>query len=474
MKSPCRIFALFLCLGLFLTGCAQEPSPETTPTVTIPPLAEALALYSNAREAIQNATDLQVATALSRTRTVRGQTYSEQITAHASYHQETDGSLQALVSQELRYGTFQTQYQEFFTDGCAYISANGAAFQSTVTADQFISRQTPASLIDPALYSEAQVLLENGLPVIQFTAPTALEHWATDFPDAQLVSASGTVTLGTDGTLSRSTYEAAYQCGDTAYTLSVTSAPTVGPDSNLTIPAIPEACVMLEYMDAPKRILQVVGDVYTSQAISASQTSYLYSEFAPLVRTQTSQLDIIGAGNGLQAKTQYDVTVVDYSNTPQHTVETQCYSGGTLSTVVNGGEPRSTSQSADKIRMTYEDTFLSPVLTLDLLAGANAVTEENLLKIQFNANDAFGQNLCDGIYATFLKIDLDQYYSFTNNTLMGYLYIDLTTGLPTAMGYHMSRTHQCGNVPHVLQYKLDQTISLSSPTALDTVTGSQG
>ncbi len=471
MKHLHRIFALALCLGLLLTGCAQEPPPETTPTASVPSLPEILALYDAARQTVEAAPALQLAVTLSRNRTVGGQTYTEQITESAAYDQGEDGSLLALVTQELGYGSFQTQYQEFYTGNRAYVSTNGVTFQGDLTADEFLSRHTPALLIDPALYSNVQFQLEGDQTVLHFAGPAALESWATDLPEVQLISAGGTVTLGADGTLLCSTYEAAYTCGDTVYALNVTAAPTLRAGNGLSLPEIPENRVTLDYLDAPRKILQTVGDVYTSQAISANQTSYLYSEFAPLVRTQNTQLDICGTGDHLQARTHYDVTVVDYSNTPQYTSELQTYAGGILSTVVNDGEAHNTAQDTDKIRMTYEDAVLSPVLTLDLIAGAQALVKGTTLQIYFTGNDLFAQNLCDGLYATFLKIDLDQYYSFTNNTADGYLHIDLTTGLPVAMGYCVSRTHQCGNVPHVLQYKLEQTITLSSPTAQDAIFG---
>ncbi len=464
MKRIALIFSLILCLGSLLCACNKD---DDTGTVGTSQLTQALALYTKAQTAIQNASDLQVTSQLSRQRAVGPDVYSETASSQASYRHGSDGTFLAHVAQNLTYGTFQMEYAEYHTGGNAYSTASGITFQGDLSSEEFLDRQIPALLIDPDLYGTAEVKAEDGLTILTFTAPTALEAWVTDISGAVPSSAAGTVTIGADGNLLRSTYEATYLCGTATYTLSVTSAPTLGLDAKLSerIPAPCDTCVALEYFDTPKRILQVVGDVYTSQSITASYTSRLYSEFAPVVRTQNSQYDIFGSGAELLAKTQHDVTVIDYSNTPQQTTETGLYSGGILTTTVNGGDPRNTSISPEQIRISYEDALLSPVFMLNYLASAQATMDGHILQIQFSGNDTFAQNLCDGIYATFLKTNLDQYYSFTNDLAEGYLYIDRYTCLPVAMGYNMQRTHQFGAVPYVLQYQMDQTITLSSDAA---------
>lgn len=470
---------VLLCLALLFAviGCGEEAPTETTTMPTEDPLAalSAQEYYEYGRTLLQSTPNLTVTMNFEKTRQVNRETYSEKMVSTMSFRDQGTSQVAASVKQDVSFGTYPTQYVELYSAGKAYCQISGSTFQANNMAwKDFLSRQIPVAVLDSSAYGS--VTSENlaDRVVTTFTLPYVLESWVCDDEDAVLVTASGTATSDTLGNLLQTTYTAQYTIGETVYHVSVTADVSIGAVQTLDadLATIPTECPTLSYFDAPRRILQVVGDVYTSKSMSVEYTESLYSAAYARRRSQTSAFDTYGTGSEFMACSRYEVSLLDYSNTAEVNSEVVTFLDGVCTSSINGAEPTIRNNvSAQQMREYCEDSILAALFTPNHLLDAKVSDNGEFLCIRFTGNEAFANNLCSSIYNMF-GANLDHYAeSFTTPTAEGYLCISKHTGLPTALGVALSRVHVIEGVSCQLNYQLDQTMQLSSATAYETITG---
>lgn len=471
MKLRTKFMVAFLCVALLLTlpSCHLE---DDAPSIS--PEEEALQKYQQACETLAQTPDMTVQVEYALSRTVGGEIYSEQMTETIVYRGLGTADAAASVKQEVAFGPYETQYEEYYTGGAAYCKTEESVFRTNMNAQQFVDRQIPVLLVDASLYGAVQVDKRLSNTTVTFSEPEKLEAWATDYAGAVLVSATGIVTLGKDGEVIQSSYTAEFTCGTIAYQLQVATSLIQQEEETLPedLAALPAKCPTLTYFDAPRKILQVVGDVYTAQAMSAAYTESVYSPAYARSRSQTSTFDTYGADGDFMAQSSYEVINTDYSNTPVTSLETVIFRNGLCTSSVNGAEPiLREGITAQTMRQFCEDAVLAALFTPNHVKNAKMTEKNGQLRIDFTGNTAFADNLCNSIYSIFTA-NLDAYAeSYTTPVAGGYLCIDMASGLPTALGIQLERVHVKGEISYPLTYQLDQTMELSSEKAYENITG---
>jgi len=407
-------------------------------------------------------------------RTVGGELYSEKLTETASYWDMDTADAAACVQQQVTFGPYETQYAEYYRKGVAYCQTGDSVFRTEMELQQFKKRQIPAILLNAALYSQVDADNLLGDTHIKFSQPSKLETWVTEDANVLLVSAAGIAVVDKDGDLMEFAYTAQYIYGGIVYDLQVTASVKLGINEALKdeVATLPDKCPTLAYFDAPRKILQVVGDVYTAQAMSAEYTESVYSAAFARSRTQTSAFHTYGTDADFMAQSSYEVVNTDYSNTPVSNSEVVTFRDGICISSLNGADPAVREGiTAQTMRTFCEDAILAALFTPNHLKNARLTQEKGQLRIDFTGNTAFADDLCSSIYSIF-NANLDTYaQSHTTPTAGGYLCIDNATGLPTALGIELERIHVSGDISYSLTYQLDQRMQLSSKDAYESITG---
>ena len=479
MKLRTGIRLLLLCLMLFLvlSGCGDETPPETTPPATEPVVELTLQeRYTLSCDNLYKVPDLTATVTYTKTRQVNGETYSEKMTSIMSCRDVGTSQVVSSVKQDVTFGTYSTEYAEYFKAGRAYCAVSGSYFQNkNMTWKDFTARQLPLGLLNADLYNSVTVEEAETQMKLLFTGASRLESWVCTEEDAVLLSASGTALMDAEGNLLQTTYTAQYSLDETVYQVNVTSNISEGAVATLDtdLSAITADCPAIDYFDAPRKILQVVGDVYTSQSMTVKYTENLYSAAYARRRSQTSTFDTYGSGANFMARSMYEVSLLDYSNTANVNSEVVTFLDGSCVSSINGAEgvlrPNITAQ---QMREYCEDSILAALFTPNHILNAEVSDNGEFLSIRFTGNEAFAEKLCNSIYSMF-GANLDHYAeSFTTPTASGYLCISKRTGLPTALGISLSRIHVIDGVSCALNYQLDQMMQLSSATSYETITGS--
>ena len=468
MKQRARLLVAILCIALLLTACSKDETPSISAE------EEALQRYQLACETVAQAPDLTMGVEYALSRTVNGEIYTEKMTEALSFRGLGTADVVACVKQQVAFGPYETKYAEYYRKDMAYCKTEDSTFRAEMTAQQFQKRQIPAILLDAELYGTVKVDKIFNSTAITFSDSKKLESWATDYADAVLISATGTAVLDKDGNLTSSTYTAQFTCGKTTYDLQITATLKLEAAATLDeeLASLPKKCPTLDYFDAPRKILQVVGDVYTAQAMTAEYTEMVNSEAFARSRSQTSTFDMYGAGADFMAQSSYEVINTDYSNTPVTNSEVVTFRDNACTSSLNGADPTVREGiTAETMRTFCEDAVLAALFTPNHLKNATLTEKKGQLRIKFTGNTAFADDLCSSIYSIF-NANLDTYAeSYTTPTAGGYLYIDKASGLPVALGIELERVHVSGEVSYPLTYELDQTMQLSSGDAYENITG---
>lgn len=449
---------LVLCTALLRKEEEPAQTTDVTTTLQTQPTVPAQERYAAARSAVQAAENLVLDYTVSESRSIGENTFTKAVTGKASMSRIGAEDMTAVVEEFWDHGVYSCTYQEAYCEGIAYTVVNDCCFRAQITAGEFADRQVPAALLTESLYET--VLCQPGADttLILFSDPVGLEDWVGE---AELISASGTATLDGEGNLMQTEYHAEYRTAQVTYQLSITVRVTA--PQTLELDAVHLAhdmeSTLISDMDTPKRLLEVVADVYATQVIRCDMTEKIDCEALPLTYSQKSTVSVRGFGDELDAGVTYDVTVSDYRGEATGRQQTEQFRDGVFTTAADGGEPVENSQiTAEAMREYCEDTVLSGLFAAKYLKDAVCTEEETVWRLEFTGNDSFCGDLMEQL-SSFLQVDLDtQAQSMETLRAGGYLTVDKTTGLPVSMGLYFERAHTMDSIRYVLRYTLDQTL----------------
>lgn len=484
MKTAKSIILLLVCtclaLGLIvhhgqsLTApgpgdATVSTEPNVAPTVPSDPASQPAMQYAAAKKAILAAQELTLSYTYTQSRQVGSETYSEQRTGTAAYIGRNTENLEALIREDVSYNSYKVHCTESYIGGKAYAQIRGTSFGCEMTADAFQARQLPAALINEALYQE-MTYSEDGLE-FSFSKPAYLESWLNVSGEAILIDSRGTVTLDDSGNMTQAVYHAEYTLGNIAYTTDVTVAIDTSADLQDAQPDYPENCPEVADLEIPRHLLRTVGNVYAAGFMNAEYSDSLYFGLLQQNRTENRTVRVEGDLENFTATLSSQI--VQSNSTGSNSVLSQVsnFLNGQYSSSVNGSEavidPNAT---AENVRILCEDTILSSLIPLEYIGTAQITDSGDFLQISFACNDAYIQYFSGMIYAMYqYQTSLDALAdSCSTEVAEGYLIINKYTGLPTAMGMELRRTHVFDGVAYSMAYQLDQALTLSSPAQQET------
>lgn len=464
MKFYAKLCLCLLLLSLVLLGgCGSSDNNETQLTHHEPTPAE---IYEAACERVRQADHLILSYTYTEDRTVGKETFTRKITGTDSLCNLGTDDMEAVVKQQLTYGSFASEYTELYHAGTAYALVRGSAFSSPMTADAFITRQFPAVAISGGLYQEISVSETEEQTIFSFSQPTAAEAWAIPVGDVTFISAQGSAALDRSGNLMGCSYVISYKYGEVSYRMTMDMEISMPKSLDLTAlhPGYPETYASLSCLDAPKITLQAAGDIFAADSISAEETQTINSGALNSLRTHLNSYHITGRGSDLVALATHKITLEDYNlGTTNTTTQTDRYQSGVFSRVTDNSAPVENADTPENIRIKWEDPLLNCLFSLNFLSDAVLSETEETYTLTFSGNDSYCAAVSSNL-RNILGADLDSMAeSFTTPVAGGYLSLSKTTGLPTAMGIQFQRIHVLYGTSYKLNYQLEQKISLANP-----------
>lgn len=445
-----RIAALLLCFALLLNlaGCKKDASvqapPQTQPVVTEAPVPEAGELYAAARAAVDNAADLQVRVAVEKTTEAGTTVYLETSNQVITYLGRGTDATKVLLSEVVSYGEdyYIVTYQDVFAGGQLYSLVNGESrLACAATAADVEAELVPAVLLDASLYGSVELQKENGRYVITFAQPTAGESWA--LPEgAELVEASGSAEVNTDGSLYKTSYTITYTYGAARITEQYNALPALE-TGTVEVPADADKYTQMDDLRAVRMSEQACGVLMQSPSVSSTISKTMTSLAGAVSRTETNSVKL-SLENGLIASVDTSVNLTDLSSNESESYTLEETFWGEYSYREDGGE-KQTDSSVDAQAM-YEysaETLLDGMIALDYWKNAQIQDLGDLYLVEFTFNDQLAADLRADTCQTLLGDSglLDEYSTETAVVdVSGYFAVDKYTGMPTAAAYSYSGT----------------------------------
>lgn len=477
-----RLLTITVCLFLILalTACISEPTPTTLPTTVPPattePAPDAAAIYAEAAEKLNTATDITLRVTTKQTTTVAGESYPESSNQTVQYDGYGTEAMTATAEDRTAYNLFSAVYNEVFVDGKLYTTLGSdlysddetTLFCGEISAENYRSRFVPPMLLDASLYSD--ISLDGN--IITFSAATAPESWLGT-QAAKIKEATGTAMLNDEGQIIRYTYNLTYTEGAADFELDV----QVYVDTNTDVaPAtVPEGkYVELDYPDAPRILDLALGRLYQNKNMTSTLNKTILSQAAGYMQIDRITMHSYDPSGDYKGLISFDCTAINQSGTNQYLTEHR-FMDGIYTYTQDDEDPSTANQLLPSDFSDYlEDYLYENVFLPSCIAKAEATNLGGIYYLELELNEDFAKDLC-----RLLNYELweDEEFldgladSYKTDTAEAYLAIDGITGFPTAMGINYAGTHTIEGQAYILSLQADQSFELASQSAYKAITG---
>ena len=478
-----RLTALLLCAALVLglAACGTDgPSTETTAPPTEPPL-DAPALYAAAADAVSSSEYVRMKAVITRSTAVGTDTYTKTSQQQFTWKNWGTDAMQAKITDDSTIGDIDSRTTEVYRDGAVYLTMEGGAYVSDMTAADFTDRWLSIVPLTAELYAEITAEENAGGVLISFGSPAAAEPWAAS-EEHQVLSASGTAQLDGDGAVTGWTYEVTYTQGGTEVTLSaeITMLPADALDLTLVYPEDDERYTLLDTPDIPLLLNDAWGYMAQFQSGTSTLTETFTSEALGATRTAATTLAAYGgAEDHMSSIAQVIATQIFYTNGELYDsytyVQQETFRDGVYSVSADGGAAEENPEitGADMHNYCF-NTLVSAYPYMGEITGASLTDFGGICLLELDCSTALAQGYSKTVceYLTDDPDYLDSLSSAYKTNTMDYFWaINRDTGLPTACGITFSGTHTIEEVPYEISYQATQTFCMADPGAYQAITG---
>ena len=477
-KSLMLLLAALLVLSL--AACQEKPVETLAPTepvVTTAPPPEPAQVYADARVALDSMAAVTLEVAQTVTTTVEEQNFVEETEQVLTYTGLGTDKPMVWLTEDVPYEDPDSEeeeeesirvYSEIYADGTLYVELEDvAAFSGSLSREELSERYVPAVLLDGSLYGKVTMEEEADRTVISFEEPTAGEAWAIP-EEAELLEASGSAVIGTDGTLKEMRYTATYVYGSAEVTMDVESKPRAEA-LTVNLPEDTDKYVPLECVDALR--LAIRSDHTETASATARET--IMSQAAGVVRMQSTSMDMNDT-NGLMAKIDTTIRLIDGYNGNQSLKQEELYRDGKYVITVDDGVPTSqTGIKEDLIRTYCQGIMTSCVATPEYWQQVTATDMGSTYLLKYTYTEDFGDTIQNAICTTFWQDPgfLNKLASaYVNSEVNGYLSVDKYTGLVIATGLYYKGVHTIDGDDYELTVQKDLALTLPSFGAYKAIT----
>ena len=482
-----RFFAMFLAciLVLNLAACGgtapatpptgastaaptQPPTePPTEPPTQVPTEPDPMELYDRAVASLSGQEDLLLSVRGSRTLTVAGESYEEEFRQEITYLGCGTEAFRADVQESVDQAGYVTEYHEQFQDGTIFVTIDDTGrFRGEMTSEDFISRYTPPVMLDASLYGSVTC---SGSTVTLSDA-TAGEAWIV--PEyAELVDATGSITVDDAGNAVSSQYDVTYTVGGNEIRYQLTAQYASAGNASANTVADPDSFTELDYVDAPRIIETVTGymmQAYVGHSLTATTVDSIFSQAGGVLLNQVTTINSWGSGAEYTADVDTSFFQMNIQG-EQEATQVEHFADGVYTYSADGSEPQENASVSAYIFQNYvAQSLVSNIPDTGLLANATAEDLGTLYYLELTFSDDFGADIGRYICQLFWGDEdflNDLASSYETETMEFYLAVDKYTGLPTAIGYNYAGNHVIEGYSYPLTQQVDQSFDLCSTDA---------
>lgn len=469
-KVVAMFMALLMCFHL-LAGCDsaadEDPTEETLDAAT----RLQMELTQQYQEAVDAWSEKNVELEIEYERkvTVAGQTYFESATVDQRYWNQGAEDFLAYVTQEITYGddAYETEIEDIYAGGKFYETVVEDRFYGELTAEEFLARQIPLQMLDPALYTLSRT--DSG---IAFADATAVESWLAP-EEATVVSCSAQVELDENGALGETEFTVSYQLGaaliELEYEVSVSK-----PGKKPSVPEDTEDYVLVDDMMAVYALEHAFGCLSQARHLSTSSSELILSEAAGAVLQENIQIDTYAVEDQFAMLWDTSLRVSDYASDYEGKYESvEKFIDGKYTISEDGGEETAYSYiTQELVEAAVESHALSLFPYNEGIAATETSYLGNVVLFSYTGSELMGEEYCQIVSERVFE-DKDYLDSFATayetKEMSFYLGLDAYSMLPTAFGIMYEGVHTIEGYEYVLSMQADQSFDLASMDSYDAI-----
>lgn len=454
-----HIVALFLALGLCLSGCSDQSKQVESTEIEDP-----AAVYQTALNALRSKDDYTADMLHSRRVQVGEQSFREAKRQQLYICQKSADDSRITVQQDLFFGDQSISAQLLYSDGMAYLELGGTMFSQETTLLEFYKEHIGVIPPETCWFSRINGVINNDYTVITFRDPTDLQAWSLP-ENATFADASSTVTLDSKGNLVFLCNEIQYACGGNT----VTELYGISYRESEATPSfdIPSNTVTVDSLQYPLLLERCSGYLQQADYVSCESDKKLSSQVTGIHLTESVNMTKDRYGEALDATVHTIVTAEDPTKGSEvsQQVQTEQFSNGRYLVSSNGGEPaENTAVTTDGFEKYCNNLLLESILLPQYITNITVEQSEGSVKIHFQADERLAQIMsteaCSRLYQEPELINsLTQNCSY--ETISAYLTIDPNTNLPIASGLQFEGVHVLDNASYAITSQIDQLYSFS-------------
>ena len=399
-----------------------------------------------------------------------GITSEERFTQLITYEKWGTNNFRGCVEEDLQIGTQNIKSFEFFSEGTAYFTTQGASYQSEMTADDYTCRYAPVVPVDSSLYAQITGFKSRKSSTICFSKTGVVASWI-GASGITLVDATATATLSPKGSLLSSSYCVTYSHDGTTITLDIAVEIL---DKDPAAIQLPDSSVYTPIADisVPKTLERSCGYLTAIQDIHSVYADTIFCEAFGDQRTQTVTLSTSG-DDGFSAEVDTTVSVTNSGKAGVVTTSTkkELFEKNAYSYAMDGVTFENDTNVSEAEMQNYCDNLLIGTILLPDCIGAVDVTEsDNFIIFSFLPTNEFAnilaQDACLSLYQN-ATILMEQALSSKTNDVTCYLTINKVSGYPISSGFYYSGTYNISGIPYQLSFKADQTYDYVPPSIVN-------
>lgn len=474
---------LLLALLVAVSGCNSDPDgiqgttapvatePTTPPEPTEDPRQKELAeKYHTAVEAVSGenyAMDITYEIAV----TVAGQTYLESGKSTYEFRNAGKDDFLAKVKTTIQYGDedYEVEHQEIYSGGKVYQKIGNGKFFAEMTAEEFLNGLTPVKMLEPSVYTLSG---NESDTLITFDSGTAGESWALPEEDGELIAASGTAELDSEGKLLKSTYTVSFRYGAAEYKMHYETVPAeLGRD--FSAPENTDQYVFLEELDAALMLEHVYGCLTQMRHGSTQSYDLIASVAAGMYLQDNFSLDVYAQADSYAARVDNSIYAAYSDGTVESYELEEKMINGKYTYSLDGGRETPVSQMTQELfEGEVYDKLMELVYSSAYISQVEITLVGDTVLLEFVGTEEMGEDMCfDICYTIFSDGDLldDYASSYRTDTMEFYVALDRFSMLPTAMGINYEGTHVIDGYELLLSRQVDRAFDIGSLSAYEAI-----
>lgn len=467
-----KVLTLLLIFLLSLAGCAAPAPTEDQDLLRTEKYTE---LYATAMETLAAAPELTLHITTQKVTTINNFPVVENEEQTLTYHNSDSENPMILLDRKVSMGNYAFDASEFYTNGTCYLTVDSAGFYQAIPAETYLLSCIPRVLLDPSLYLKASAEETEDGVLLRFMNGTKAEDWILPQISGFEVS-EGTALFDKNDALQSVSYTIRYLNGPYPVQYTVTVGYEIT-STELDMPAF-EDHKQISDLQIPMRLERATLQLLALENITAQSKQTMNSEAGSILWELHSNVDVYGKAEEQAALIRQTILTTDYAANKEdlHWSQELYLDGNYHMATQKGDDIFSDTIPPQQIRDTCSTLLLQGLLSAQDISGGTITESEGRYKITLDPTEAFGDQLCRTAcevlfdYPELLK---QLATSERIDKLDAYITVDKYTGLIEAAGYDYQVTHAVDILSYKLTCHTEQTFSLPSTTAYNTILDAQ-